>query len=1077
MNKKITSTALAALMIAGSTSFSAFAAMSNGTVVIGTKAYDIDYANDPANATEISAAINVGGTVYYKDFNGNWVDNITGASVNASVIPAVTYTNSKGTTQIGAGDASVTTATSATVTATGANTFKAVFNGAVKDISKVTFTTKRGTTPVTMVTKWNAAQTEATLTYVSNLPEDVYTIAITNDTVVYAPSTVTITKQKVSKIAIIGDTVAVAPTTTSAAGKMIPGQGYVSYQVLDQYGADITDSSLANSSNINWNSSIGTVTAKKGLLEITSYSDTVLLTQYTSTIVTAIDSDSSASSTSTLKVSLSQGTLSNVTLNSLTNVDNQVFKQGDTVNKFYLDFTAMDLSGNATKNMTLLKKGMLDSNPADSEVNLYSSNPSQVTATLVEDPSDSNKGVIEVKAVDGAASIFTDTPIVITAMTKTGKSSSITINLKKASTLDTLNISLPDEEIAEGDTDVTIPFTAFDQDGKVLTKYSDILGTDNISSHAGLVFTKNADQTLRISIDKISKGTTVYQVVTKTGKNSMITVKSQDVVASDALAVDTTVIKQYMQVGASQKLDLGVDAKGLSIKDQYGRAIDLSKGSDYSVVASVTGTDGVITTPQTIAKNGTQIMINGVKEGTQTVKFTVWATNPKTNAYEATDITKNVTFTVVKDSDIVSLVSNAVPTLYAKDVAHDNTAKGYVQDTPDVFGKLSTGTLVKLADSAIKSVVVSNSTAFSIYDGEIYANAITDATKTAAGSVTTSALVDGSILTATTALNSSSVVPAAASVGVTVDALKKTVATPTGVSISNDTITLTKDALAKLLDPANSLYRWNDGVEQAHGDVYFTGLNQYATKGEKLSYATVINPTTQTAQYAINGGKLSVTGVGTANDNFTVTVVAASGASKTVKFTVDGTAVVVAPATKLINEATASVVTAEKAKSPTTKAAAQLLVTALDTSTAKTDLQTRINNITVLSDSQLQAATVLEFNTNLAANGNTLLGGTINNTAKTITVTDPTATTGTGVFTTLDKLNVTSVTFASRLASDGVTVVPAAVITLTDKEAAKAKVLAYFNAAGLDKNTSVDLAVKGTNGTSVVKTYTILGIN
>jgi hypothetical protein len=125
----------------------------------------------------------------------------------------------------------------------------------------------------------------------------------------------------------------------------------------------------------------------------------------------------------------------------------------------------------------------------------------------------------------------------------------------------------------------------------------------------------------------------------------------------------------------------------------------------------------------------------------------------------------------------------------------------------------------------------------------------------------------------------------------------------------------------------------------------------------------------------------------------------------------------------------------------------------------------------------LQAATVLEFNTNLAANGNTLLGGTINNTAKTITVTDPTATTGTGTFATLDKLNVTSVTFASRLASDGVTVVPAAVINLTDKEAAKAKVLAYFNAAGLDKDTSVDLAVKGTNGVSVVKTYTLLGIN
>jgi hypothetical protein len=92
MNKKITGTALAALMIAGSTSFSAFAAMSNGTVVIGNKAFDIDYANAPANATEIQAAILAGGTVYVKDYNGNWTDNVSGASVNASVIPVFLQT-------------------------------------------------------------------------------------------------------------------------------------------------------------------------------------------------------------------------------------------------------------------------------------------------------------------------------------------------------------------------------------------------------------------------------------------------------------------------------------------------------------------------------------------------------------------------------------------------------------------------------------------------------------------------------------------------------------------------------------------------------------------------------------------------------------------------------------------------------------------------------------------------------------------------------------------------------------------------------------------------------------------------
>ena len=81
MNKKITSSALAALLIAGSTSFSAFAAMSNGTVVIGSKAFDLAYANDPANAAEITNAIVAGGAIYVKDFEGNWIDNATGIKV------------------------------------------------------------------------------------------------------------------------------------------------------------------------------------------------------------------------------------------------------------------------------------------------------------------------------------------------------------------------------------------------------------------------------------------------------------------------------------------------------------------------------------------------------------------------------------------------------------------------------------------------------------------------------------------------------------------------------------------------------------------------------------------------------------------------------------------------------------------------------------------------------------------------------------------------------------------------------------------------------------------------------------
>jgi hypothetical protein len=97
MNKKITSSVLAALMVAGSTSFTALAAMANGTVVIGNKAFDLAYANNPANAAEITnAVVAANGAIFIKDFEGNWIDNVTNLKVSASAIPAVTYKNATG---------------------------------------------------------------------------------------------------------------------------------------------------------------------------------------------------------------------------------------------------------------------------------------------------------------------------------------------------------------------------------------------------------------------------------------------------------------------------------------------------------------------------------------------------------------------------------------------------------------------------------------------------------------------------------------------------------------------------------------------------------------------------------------------------------------------------------------------------------------------------------------------------------------------------------------------------------------------------------------------------------------------
>jgi len=146
MNKKITSSALAALMIAGTTSFSAFAAMANGTVVIGDKAFDLAYANDAKNLAEITNAIVAGGAVYVKDFSGKWINNATGTAVDASVIPAVTYKNAAGVeTKFDAKDMDAVSVPSVvSVSALNNNQAVVTFATEMGDVEAVNFTSDNG---------------------------------------------------------------------------------------------------------------------------------------------------------------------------------------------------------------------------------------------------------------------------------------------------------------------------------------------------------------------------------------------------------------------------------------------------------------------------------------------------------------------------------------------------------------------------------------------------------------------------------------------------------------------------------------------------------------------------------------------------------------------------------------------------------------------------------------------------------------------------------------------------------------------------------------------------------------------
>ncbi len=94
--KRILSLLLAVVMLVG---LVPFAAMPESTVVIGDKAYDLGYANDPANVSEIQAAVVAAGAsnIFVKAPNGNWYNLDNTLMANTDPIPAVEYKAADGT--------------------------------------------------------------------------------------------------------------------------------------------------------------------------------------------------------------------------------------------------------------------------------------------------------------------------------------------------------------------------------------------------------------------------------------------------------------------------------------------------------------------------------------------------------------------------------------------------------------------------------------------------------------------------------------------------------------------------------------------------------------------------------------------------------------------------------------------------------------------------------------------------------------------------------------------------------------------------------------------------------------------
>lgn len=757
-----------------------------------------------------------------------------------------------------------------TVSAVAADVFAVNFTKAPADASKITFEVKQGTAPVTVSATWDGAK--ATLKKSSKFVAGTYTVVVKEGDKELANKEITVTEQKVAKIEITSSKLGVVTNN-----KTNEQTGYATYKVVDQYGVDITDAALANS--IQFISGVGNVEARKGgLLVVTPTNGLNLLTYTSGIVITANDRNSGASASATLQVTSQMGTLSDITLNKLTNVDDKELTAGNSVDVFYIDYTATDISGNPTNNYELLEQGLIFKD-GTKELTVSST---YVKAELVKDPKDSTKGLIKVTTTNEP--IDFEMPLTITAMTWTGKTSQLNLTLKKQAQVHSITLLAPDEAVASGES-ATIPFLAYDQNNKAVTKYSELEPYVTLS---GAEWKKNNDGTASIKSEKVTNNSTtsvpkiITATISKSNSFSSITINIQKEVKADELVLDASVLKTLMQESkggvsaAEQAIDFGWDEEGLSVKDQYGRTIDMTtaeKAQPYKVVPH-SDNDSIVAVSGEATSGKTQIQLQAKDAGSTTVRFDLIDTRLETGKNVVDS--KSVTITVLQDKEIKDYVMDEVSKpLYAAGTA---TAQDKAYNAnPKVWGTTAGGAKVVLRGTPILSATVNNgrfevtagATGGVAYDGvKVVANKLPDTLTEASATLSISLLgADDAVHSVSTEIKSSKATPVAESVNVVYDTSFE------GISYSDETITL-KGATGIAnsgLAVGVSLQAYNGGVKTS-SEIFFEAKDQYGKKAK--SFDTIYVDANDIGFAVDNSGK--ITAMPTKDGKVKVTAVSGS---------------------------------------------------------------------------------------------------------------------------------------------------------------------------------------------------------
>lgn len=760
-----------------------------------------------------------------------------------------------------------------TTKATGAKKIEVTFNKAITT-SGVAITVKKGTVAVNTDSVVYAADNKsAVITTTTNLTAGDYTTTVTGAATTALTSVVTVKDVAVAKVNV---TSKVAPRLAADNTKAV-----ANYEVLNQYGEKMTGQTLT------WTASTGKTVVDNNTTNVLTIEAAtgdfvpgavVYLTGVHAATATVVNAQVEIALASQPDAVVFKGTYD------VANSKLAALPAGFADAAYVLLLEVKDQFGNKM------------SAPDLSKLVFTSNNPLFVTATggfVAAPTAEVTIDSVVYKAITLKAGSAVDNGGDLTVQaisTLTGKVSTFSTSAAAVSTVKTFTMSAPTAIVAESET-VEIPFTAVDQYGAAITKFSALNG--KITLAANLAFVQQNDATAKLIYTAPAAGAStgvdlpVYltSLVTANGNfaSQMIYVK-ETAVPTAIVGIDSDVSTNVAKGNLVE-----ISAANLIVQDQYGRTM-----TDANVATWINGANSIlVTSTLDVATPFTSELVGALGDDA-TVILVNSAAKVRITAGAATAATETFTFELATANDASTLVAASAKTLtFTKYLKSSYTS--YVADDLGLMfndGGAATTTDVKFNKTvAVYGVLAS---------GTKVALPATDFTVSTAAKVTVTANVISDIAAAgyvaatdfTTAAGDSKNVTSSALITVNDDSGSALAIIEKALVISNvaskvATVTMKSDLVvsgAATMHPAVAVVATGDIV-----GFIDTQKDQY---GVAFVEAPVI---TVTSLVKVTGSTLAVTGNGTnatamtgatLGDKFTVTYKYASGVTSVVNFTV-----------------------------------------------------------------------------------------------------------------------------------------------------------------------------------------------